>query len=217
MKKRYQYEQKRHTFVFQYGIYIGLLYGILTLAAVSAIGIKSTRYACSSVYQMRLAGESKVEVKKGNVMPLLSSGQRKIPYQMMEKKRIIELSEEDYLNLLQIVEAEAGCEDEEGKLLVANVVINRVQNGAFPDDVTGVIFQREQGITQFSPVSNGRFYQVTVSEETYRAVDRALSGENHGQGALYFAARDYAETEKMAWFDQHLTFLFAHGGHEFFK
>lgn len=46
---------------------------------------------------------------------------------------------------------------------------------------------------------------------------RALDGEDISEGALYFAARDYADSKRMRWFDEKLTLLFRHGGHEFFK
>ena len=131
-------------------------------------------------------------------------------------KDVPDISDEDYENLLRIVEAEAGGEDETGKLLVANVVLNRVKNEAFPDTVTDVIFQKENGVCQFSPVSDGRFYSVKVSEGTVEAVDRALNGEDVSQGALYFVARNHANPEYMNWFDTKLTWLFAHGGHEFY-
>ena len=49
------------------------------------------------------------------------------------------------------------------------------------------------------------------------AVGRALDGEDISEGALYFAARDYADSKRMRWFDEKLTLLFRHGGHEFFK
>ncbi|MCI5954912.1 MAG: cell wall hydrolase [Lachnospiraceae bacterium] len=145
------------------------------------------------------------------------SGQRVVDYHMMEKEPGYCLSDEDMEALLRIVEAEAGCEDEEGKLLVANVVLNRVNHKSFPDTVTEVILQKENGVTQFSPVANGRYYRVEVSEETISAVGRALTGEDISEGALYFAARKYADSDKMKWFDENLTFLFSHGGHEFFK
>lgn len=145
------------------------------------------------------------------------SGQRVVDYHMMEKEPRYCLSDEDMEALLRIVEAEAGCEDEEGKLLVANVVLNRVNHKSFPDTVTEVILQKENGVTQFSPVANGRYYRVEVSEETISAVGRALTGEDISEGALYFAARKYADSDKMKWFDENLTFLFSHGGHEFFK
>lgn len=131
-------------------------------------------------------------------------------------KDVPEVSKEDYENLLRIVEAEAGGEDATGKLLVANVVLNRVKNEAFPDTVTEVIFQKENGVCQFSPIGDGRFYEVKVSDDTIEAVERALNGEDVSQGALYFVARNHANPEYMNWFDSKLTKLFAHGGHEFY-
>lgn len=145
------------------------------------------------------------------------SGQRVVDYSLIEQGCRYLLTDEDMEALLRIVEAEAGCEDEEGKLLVANVVLNRVNNDSFPETVTEVVFQRENGVTQFSPVANGRYYTVEISESTVSAVGRALIGEDISEGALYFAARKYADSDKMKWFDDNLTFLFSHGGHEFFK
>ena len=145
------------------------------------------------------------------------SGQRVVDYSLIEQGCRYLLTDEDMEALLRIVEAEAGCEDEEGKLLVANVVLNRVNNDRFPETVTEVVFQRENGVTQFSPVANGRYYTVEISESTVSAVGRALIGEDISEGALYFAARKYADSDKMKWFDDNLTFLFSHGGHEFFK
>lgn len=144
------------------------------------------------------------------------SQQPVINVRVMEKTPVYELDEQDYETLLRIVEAEAGSEDETGKLLVANVVLNRVNSDDFPDTVTEVVYQREGGRAQFSPVGNGSIRQVTVSEETVAAVDRALMGEDVSQGALYFAARSAADPENMRWFDTHLTRLFSYGGHEFF-
>jgi N-acetylmuramoyl-L-alanine amidase len=58
---------------------------------------------------------------------------------------------------------------------------------------------------------------VKISQETGEAVERALEGEDISEGALYFVARKYADSEKIKWFDRNLTFLFEHGGHEFFR
>lgn len=145
-----------------------------------------------------------------------ASGQRVVDYEVLEKQPMYELCEEDYEALLRIVQAEAGCEDEKGKMLVAGVVLNRVEDEAFPDTVREVVFQHENGTYQFSPVANGTYYTVKISEETIEAVDRVLAGEDVTQGALYFASRKYADDEKMKWFDQNLARLFEYGGHEFF-
>lgn len=119
--------------------------------------------------------------------------------------------------LERIVEAEAGGEDADGKLLVANVVLNRVRDEAFPNTISEVVFQRMGGVTQFSPVANGRYESVTISEESKEAVERALLGEDISEGALYFMARKRADQTNARWFDENLTPLFEHGGHEFFK
>lgn len=145
-----------------------------------------------------------------------SSGQRVVDCGTLEKELLYQLSEEDLDILCRIVEAEAGTEDEDGKLLVANVIFNRVASDDFPDTISEVVLQKNNGVTQFSPVANGRIWKVTVSEGTKTAVTRALEGEDISQGALYFAARQYADADKMQWFDNHLTYLFQHGAHEFF-
>ena len=151
------------------------------------------------------------------IADVTASGQRVVSYNVMEQGDYRFLEEEELDVLRRIVEAEAGNEDEDGRLLVANVVLNRVDSDSFPDTVTEGVFQRSKGVTQFSPVASGRIHTVEVSEETIEAVDRALAGEDISQGALYFAARRYASSRKMKWFDEKLTFLFRHGGHEFYK
>lgn len=151
------------------------------------------------------------------IVDVAVSGQRVVDFSVLEQTFRYDLSDEELEVLLRIVEAEAGNEDEEGKLLVANVVLNRVDSEQFPDSVTEVVFQKEQGVWQFSPVSNGSYYRVKISDETIHAVSRALTGENISQGALYFVARKYADSGKVKWFDDSLTYLFLHGGHEFFK
>ena len=145
-----------------------------------------------------------------------TSGQRIMTVSVVDKQYVLDITREDYENMLRIVEAEAGGEDRTGKLLVANVIINRVKDDAFPDSVTDVIFQQENGVCQFSPIRDGRFYTVLVSDETVEAVEAALCGEDCSKGALYFMARKAADADKAAWFDRNLTKLFAYGGHEFF-
>lgn len=143
--------------------------------------------------------------------------ERVIRYDTVEPKYCIKATGEDVENLMRIVQAEAGGEDRTGKLLVANVVINRVKSAKFPDNITDVVFQRKQNVTQFSPVSNGTIYQVQISEDTREAVYSALYGEDVSQGALFFMARKYAKPENAQWFDSNLVYLFSYGGHDFFK
>ena len=127
------------------------------------------------------------------------------------------MSDKDYENLLAIVEAEAGGEDLDGKIMVTNVILNRVSSDQFPDNVTSVIWDSGQvEAHSFSPTEDGRIYTVTVSDDTREAVNRAIDGDDLSQGALYFIAKDQADEKNVKWFDEKLTFLFAHGGHSFY-
>lgn len=181
-------------------------------------GIGENAGETASAYEARLDEIYTADAKQQamGIVEVASSGQRVVECQTLDKTYKYTLTEQDLEVLLRIVEAEAGGEDEDGKLLVANVVLNRVKSDKFPDTVSEVVFQRDNGVTQFSPVSNGRYWSVKISEETISAVERALEGEDISGGALYFAARAHADNDKMKWFDEKLVFLFAHGGHEFF-
>ena len=122
-------------------------------------------------------------------------------------------TESDYNVLLRIVQAEAGGCDMKGKILVANVILNRVGSDEFPDTITDVVYEKRQ----FSPVSNGSINRCKVEQETVEAVDRALAGEDYSEGALFFMNRRASSGSNVRWFDTHLDYLFQHGGHEFFK
>ena len=85
--------------------------------------------------------------------------------------------------LERIVQAEAGGSGYDGMLAVANVVLNRVKYERFPNTVTEVIFANRQ----FTPISDGRYYTVTVSETAKQVVQDALNGARIvGEDALYF-------------------------------
>ncbi|RDU23160.1 hypothetical protein DWV06_11445 [Anaerosacchariphilus polymeriproducens] len=128
----------------------------------------------------------------------------------------IQLPNNDYDVLVRIVEAEATGEDMKGKILVANVILNRVKHESFPNTVTDVVFETCGGSPQFSPTADGRFDSVRISEGSKEAVNRALAGEDFSNGALYFSARSHADPNNMSWFDTHLKWLFKYGGHEFY-
>lgn len=195
---------------------INLLF-LFSFLCIRGIGV--TKETAVPAFEMKL-DETLLANKESSIMGIASvatSGQRIVDCNILEKEWKYNLSPTELEVLCRIVEAEAGGEDEEGKLLVANVVLNRVNSDKFPDTVSGVVFQKSKGVTQFSPVSNGRYYCVEISEETLNAVERAMEGEDISRGALYFAARKYANSDRMRWFDEKLTFLFKHGGHEFFK
>lgn len=128
----------------------------------------------------------------------------------------VNVSDEDRRILERIVEAEAGGEDHKGKVLVANVVLNRVKSKEFPSTISGVVFAHSGSVYQFSPIGDGRYYSVTVSKDTKSAVNDALNGVDPSQGALYFMERAIADSHNVSWFDSALTRLFRYHCHEFY-
>ncbi|RUS45742.1 cell wall hydrolase [Cohnella sp. AR92] len=88
----------------------------------------------------------------------------------------------DVALLAKLIQVEAGYESYEGKLAIANVVLNRVKSGKFPDTVSGVIY----AAGQFPPARNGNLQTLSASSECVQAAKEALAGENNVPGALYF-------------------------------
>ena len=141
--------------------------------------------------------------------------------QIQEAARIkkccgVSVSAADRIILERIVEAEAGGEDHKGKVLVANVVLNRVKSKSFPSTIKEVVLHTGVNLP-VSPIHDGRYYTVDVSQDTKDAVDDALNGVDHSQGALYFMERAYADADNASWFDRCLTRLFGYHCHEFYK
>lgn len=114
------------------------------------------------------------------------------------------LSIESYRDFAALVEAEAGTEDLHGKLLVANVVLNRVESSIFPNDVSSVIYDPGQ----FDPARYIKY--VEPSHDAKEAVMKALSGVDESGGALYFQRSKATE-----WGDK--KYLFRYGEHSFYK
>lgn len=75
--------------------------------------------------------------------------------------------------LERLVECEAGAESMEGKIAVANVVLNRVKSERYPNSIHEVIY----ATNQFQPVGTGIIDSKVASAESKEAVKRAFMGE----------------------------------------
>ena len=164
-----------------------------------------------------IASNSKNISRINNLITRHEKRERIQNMQQIKKYCGVAVSADDRLILERIVEAEAGGEDHKGKVLVANVVLNRVKSKQFPSNIKDVVFANNGRTYQFSPISDGRYYTVTVSEDTKSAVDDALNGYDYSMGALYFMERSIADSHNVRWFDNCLTRLFRYRCHEFYK
>lgn len=195
--------------------YEGIINGIL-----STKGLARNHTAIGTDCEKVLVGQRLIKVDN---ITRLDIGQQMeetveaLDNQSYEMASTTTMSDEDYQNLLAIVEAEAGGEDIEGRILVANVVLNRVKSPDYPADVTSVIWQRTGGSAQFTPTADGSIYSQQISDKTREAVNRAIDGEDLSQGALNFISKHREGTSVFYWFEDTYTFLFEHGGHRFYK
>ena len=113
--------------------------------------------------------------------------------------------------LARIVYAEARGESMEGKIAVANTILERVASDEFPDTIYGVIFD-DQYCIQYEPVANGTIYN-TPDEDSYEAAKRALNGETAVEGCLYFFNPDKATSN---WIAENRTYVTTIGNHVFY-
>lgn len=96
----------------------------------------------------------------------------------------------DNLELLAVcVEAEAGNQSLEGKRLVVDVILNRVDSTEWPDTVKEVI---EQPV-QFTSYWDGGMESIgKVSEETCKAIEMEIETRSY-PSIYYFTADGYGE------------------------
>lgn len=103
-----------------------------------------------------------------------------------------ELAEElyyDQLELLAIcVQAEAGNQPLIGRRMVADVILNRVDDPDFPDTIAGVITQRNQ----FTSYWDGNMARVREPDKlTIRAVQLEIRQRSY-PGLIYFQTGSYS-------------------------
>lgn len=113
--------------------------------------------------------------------------------------------------LAKIVNSEAGGEIHEGKVAVANVIMNRIESREFPDSVYDVVFDKKYGV-QFTPVANGTIYNDPTTE-SYHAAKQALFGTNTAGQSLYFCN---PKTSTSMWIINNRQFFKSIGNHDFY-
>lgn len=111
--------------------------------------------------------------------------------------------------MYRIVEAEATGEGFDGKQFVCEAIMNRVHSDSFPDSIEDVVFEKNQ----FSPIIDGRYWEVTITEETVNAVNSIMF---HGiraesRGVVFFQSSGWD-----GWINRNREFAFNHNNHNFY-
>lgn len=111
-------------------------------------------------------------------------------------KGTVSYSQSDYDLLARLITAEAQGEPYAAQVGVGAVVINRVLDSRFPGTISSVIYQKDAGYYQFTPVENG-WINKPATEAAKKAAYDALHGSDPSNGALYYF--DDSATNKWLW------------------
>ena len=99
---------------------------------------------------------------------------------------IISVSNEDIELLALITMAEAEGENEEGKRMVIDTILNRVDSERFDNTISEVIYAPNQ----FTSMWNGRVDRCYVADDIYQLVIEELTNRTN-YDVLYFTAYQY--------------------------
>ena len=159
--------------------------------------------------------KKETKVSKSNKVLKKSSNKSKSKKSNEKSYKIFDdFSKEDRFILYRIVEAEAGDGNIQAKKNVAHVIFNRLKSKKFANNVHDVVFAKHQ----FSPISDGRYWKVTIADSTKDAVIKAYEEGDTTGGALYFANMKYVSNVKTrAWFNSMKCLFTDSINHSFYK
>ncbi|MEJ8552983.1 stalk domain-containing protein [Tepidibacter sp. Z1-5] len=101
-------------------------------------------------------------------------------------------TDEEMRLLAKIIQVESGNTKLDGRLGVANVVLNRVKSDRFPNDIKGVVYQRGQ----FPPAHKASFKTLKPSNLSNIAAKKALEGVNNVENCLFFNSKPFKSKKK---------------------
>jgi len=91
------------------------------------------------------------------------------------------VSKEDVELLTRVIHGEARGEDFEGQVAVGAVVLNRLKDPRFPKTMRAVVYQSGA----FTAVDDKQI-QLDPNDQSYKAAEAALSGQDPTNGALFY-------------------------------
>jgi spore germination cell wall hydrolase CwlJ-like protein len=118
------------------------------------------------------------------------------------------LSDDDIKLIASVVYGEAGNQSYEGKLAVANIILNRLENGYWGSSVESVVYSP----CQFCAVEGSMFSDAMANgpnADCMQAAEDAVSGLNNVGNYLYFRTTEIAE------YDSYSTYMII-GDHVFY-
>ena len=131
--------------------------------------------------------------------------------QVEHRQGDIGITYEEAQMLMKVAQAEAGIDGREGMAMVMAVVLNRLEDKRFPNDIEGIIFQIYKGQYQFSTIANGSYYDAEPDIECHLALADIEMGAYDTVDAIFF------ENAEQSWQQSNCEYLGTVGHHRFYK
>ena len=163
-----------------------LIFNMQNQIDINSANIEETEALCKKY-------EEQLEKEKLEYLMSLGEG---VDSKYVDGGKPIPYTADDLAMLGAIVECEAGNQPYAGKLAVASVVCNRVNNPRFDNTVSEVILSPKQ----FSPVTSGRFAIVLArgaNAECLKAAKQALEGGINVDSLYFIAYRGHQDDNKL--------------------
>ena len=149
------------------------------------------------------AARKKAEAAKKKEAKILATAQKYID------QSGVKISAKDLLLMARTIYFEANAEPYAGKVAVANVILNRVNQGYADGTIHGVVYQKNA----FSVVRRSNFATKAPNDSCYRAAIEALQGRREVPKNCYWFA---STSVKSCWASKHCTLYKTIGTHRFY-
>lgn len=159
----------------------------MIFSALCIFATISTCFICTANDYEQITIEPAIVSESGNYILEIASQ----PIRVTVIEKVVdtdELLSEDEIELIALVTmAEAEGECEEGKRLVIDTILNRVDSENFPNTIHEVIYQP----SQFSSMWNGRIERCEVQEDICLLVKEELKTRTNSE-VMFFTAGEYS-------------------------
>lgn len=115
-----------------------------------------------------------------------------------EKVTLYDTLTDEEINLIEVtVQHEVGSFSDNYKMLIAELIYNRLVSDEFPDNITDILYQENQ----FCGIEYWYSPDFEVDENTKRIVKEVFSNEPSSHDAVYYYNPELSDYKSVIWFE----------------
>lgn len=166
-------------------------------------------FALSMGFCVLTAASPTLETGDEDISPIAKSENVDVSNTVEPEEDVLSYSDDDLYYLAAAVCREAGGQSEEIQLLVANVIINRVNSTLYPNTIYGVLTQKSQYGTMWKyGVSFPSWATESIKAQCYSVAKRILDGERYCPDSVLFQAEFIQGSRVYKYFEEGYYFCY---------